>query len=232
MRKLFLLVFALCVWSVFADAQEGAGRYIEVTGSSEIEVVPDEIHFLIQIKEYWQEEFVPKSKPEDYKTKVPLEWIEKDLRRVLSRAGISDEAIRVQEIGDYWRQRGKEFLIGKQLDIRLTDFEQINSIIRSVNTWGIESMRIGELKHKDLPMYRKQGKIEALKAAREKASYLVEAMGQQLGEVIRIIEPADNNISRYLPFEAQSNVSMGAAATEQYRVIKLRYEMMARFAIK
>ena len=124
MRKLFLLVFALCVWSVFADAQEGAGRYIEVTGSSEIEVVPDEIHFLIQIKEYWQEEFVPKSKPEDYKTKVPLEWIEKDLRRVLSRAGISDEAIRVQEIGDYWRQKGKEFLIGKQLDIRLTDFEQ------------------------------------------------------------------------------------------------------------
>ena len=232
MRKLFLLVFALCVWSVFADAQEGAGRYIEVTGSSEIEVVPDEIHFLIQIKEYWQEEFVPKSKPEDYKTKVPLEWIEKDLRRVLSRAGISDEAIRVQEIGDYWRQKGKEFLIGKQLDIRLTDFEQINSIIRSVNTWGIESMRIGELKHKDLLMYRKQGKIEALKAAREKASYLVEAMGQELGEVIRIVEPVDNNISRYLPFQAQSNVSMGTAATEQYRVIKLRYEMTARFAIK
>ena len=180
MRKLFLLVFALCVWSVFADAQEGAGRYIEVTGSSEIEVVPDEIHFLIQIKEYWQEEFVPKSKPEDYKTKVPLEWIEKDLRRVLSRAGISDEAIRVQEIGDYWRQRGKEFLIGKQLDIRLTDFEQINSIIRSVNTWGIESMRIGELKHKDLPMYRKQGKIEALKAEIEGLQKTVAQMGQKL----------------------------------------------------
>ena len=232
MRKLFLLAIVLCVWSVVADAQESERRYIEVTGSSEIEVVPDEIHLLIQIKEYWKEEFVPNSKPEDYKTKVLLEWIEKDLRRVLSRAGISDEAIRVQEIGDYWRQKGKEFLIGKQLDIRLTDFEQINSIIRSVNTWGIESMRIGELKHKDLLMYRKQGKIEALKAAREKASYLVEAMGQELGEVIRIVEPVDNNISRYLPFQAQSNVSMGTAATEQYRVIKLRYEMTARFAIK
>lgn len=232
MRKLFLLVFALCVWSVFADAQEGAGRYIEVTGSSEIEVVPDEIHFLIQIKEYWQEEFVPKSKPEDYKTKVPLEWIEKDLRRVLSRAGILDEAIRVQEIGDYWRQKGKEFLIGKQLDIRLTDFEQINTIIKKVDTRGIESMRIGELKHKDLPNYRKQGKIEALKAAREKASYLVEAMGQKLGEAIRIVEPASSYVSPYTLFQAQSNVSMGSAATEQYRVIKLRYEMTARFAIE
>ena len=234
MRKVFLLAFALFAWNILANAQESDERYIEVTGSSEIEVVPDEIHFLIHIKEYWEEEeYTGKSKKEeDFQTKVPLTVIEKDLRKSLRKIGISDEAIRTQEVGDYWRQRGKEFLIGKQLDIRLTDFEQINSIIRSVNTWGIESMRIGELKHKDLPMYRKQGKIEALKAAREKASYLVAAMGQQLGEVIRIIEPADNNISRYLPFQAQSNVSMGTAATEQYRVIKLRYEMTARFAIK
>ena len=50
--------------------------------------------------------------------------IEKDLRKSLRKIGITDDAIRTQEIGDYWRQRGKEFLIGKQLDIRLTDFVQ------------------------------------------------------------------------------------------------------------
>ena len=209
MKKVFLLAFVLFAWSMVVNAQESDGKYIEVTGSSEIEVVPDEIHFLIQIKEYWQEEYTGKSnKEEDFRTKVPLAMIEKDLRRSLRKIGIADDAIRTQEIGDYWRQKGKEFLIGKQLGIRLTDFEQINSIIRSVNTWGLESMRIG------------------------KASYLVETMGQELGEVIRIVEPVDNNISRYLPFQAQSNVSMGTAATEQYRVIKLRYEMTARFAIK
>lgn len=83
-----------------------------------------------------------------------------------------------------------------------------------------------------MPNYRKQGKIEALKAAREKASYLVEAMGQKLGEVIRIVEPASSYVSPYSLYQAQSNVSMGTAATEQYRVIKLRYEMTARFAIE
>lgn len=233
MKKILLLALALFAWSIVTNAQEKEERYIEVTGSSEIEVVPDEIHFIIQIKEYWEEEYTGKShKEEDFRTKVPLTMIEKDLRRSLHKIGITDDAIRTQEIGDYWRQRGKEFLIGKQFDIRLTDFEQINSIIHSVNTWGIESMRIGELKHKDLPVYRKQGKIEALKAAREKAAYLVEAMGQQLGEVIRIVEPTDNSISHYLPFGAQSNVSMGKADMEQYRIIKLRYEMTARFAIK
>ena len=39
---MFLLAIVLCVWSVVADAQESERRYIEVTGSSEIEVVPDD----------------------------------------------------------------------------------------------------------------------------------------------------------------------------------------------
>ena len=44
------------------NAQESDGRYVEVTGSSEIEVVPDEIHFLVQIREYWQEEYTGNQK--------------------------------------------------------------------------------------------------------------------------------------------------------------------------
>lgn len=96
MKKVFLLVFVLFAWSISVDAQEKDGRYIEVTGSSEIEVVPDEIHFLITIKEYWAEEFERKSKEEDYRTKVSLEAIEKDLRKLLHEVGIADEAIRTQ----------------------------------------------------------------------------------------------------------------------------------------
>ena len=82
MRKVFLLAFALFAWNILANAQESDERYIEVTGSSEIEVVPDEIHFLIHIKEYWEEEYTGKSKKEeDFQTKVPLTVIEKDLRK-------------------------------------------------------------------------------------------------------------------------------------------------------
>ena len=52
MKKVCLLAFVLFTWSIVVNAQESDGRYVEVTGSSEIEVVPDEIHFLVQIKEY------------------------------------------------------------------------------------------------------------------------------------------------------------------------------------
>ena len=198
MRKLFLLAIVLCVWSVVADAQESERRYIEVTGSSEIEVVPDEIHFLVQIKEYWQEEYTGKSnKEEDFRTKVPLAMIEKDLRRSLRKIGIADDAIRTQEIGDYWRQRGKEFLIGKQLDIRFTDFEKINAVIKKIDTKGIESMRIGELKHKDLPNYRKQGKIEALKADSLKKI----ATKENADSLHKVIDKNKDDIQRLTPEE-------------------------------
>ena len=43
-------------------------------------------------------------------------------------------------------------------------------------------MRIGELENKDMPAYHQKGKIEALKAAQQKAAYLVEVLGKKLGQ--------------------------------------------------
>lgn len=76
----------------------------------------------------------------------------------LKQAGIAPSDIQTKEVGDYWRERGKDFLISKTFDIKLQNPDQINRIIQTVNTKGIQSMNIGELKNKDLQEYRKQGK--------------------------------------------------------------------------
>ena len=197
---LLLLVSTLLVFPL--QAQETNERYIEVTGTSEIEIVPDKIHYIIEIREYFEEEFDGKSKPEEYHTKVSLSQIEQDLRKTLAEAGITQDAIRMQEIGDYWRKQGQDFLISKKFDITLTDFRQINEIVKRIDTKGIHTMHIGELENKDILAYHQKGKIEALKAAQQKATYLVEALGKKLGDVIRIVEEGNSNI---FPF-AQSNV--------------------------
>ena len=49
-----LIIITLSVLSLQAQTNE---RYIEVTGTSEIEIVPDKIHYLIEIREYFEEEF-------------------------------------------------------------------------------------------------------------------------------------------------------------------------------
>lgn len=72
-RLFTLIIITLSVLSLQAQTN---GRYIEVTGTSEIEIVPDKIHYLIEIREYFEEEFDGKSKPEEYRTKVPLSEIE------------------------------------------------------------------------------------------------------------------------------------------------------------
>lgn len=233
--KILVVLVTLWLSGILAiSAQEdNNSRYIEVTGSSETEIIPDEIHFMITIKEYWQEEFEKKSKPEDYQTKVPVNEIEHNLMSALKQAGIAPSDIQTKEVGDYWRERGKDFLISKTFDIKLQNPDQINRIIQTVNTKGIQSMNIGELKNKDLQEYRKQGKIEALKAARQKADYLVAAMGQKLGNVLRIVEPEERSFSYFQPQSAMSNVAIPSydSNPENFRTIKLRYQMTARFEI-
>ena len=224
-RLSVFIISLLVTLSLQAQTNE---RYIEVTGTSEIEIVPDEIHYLIEIREYFKEEFDGKSKPEEYRTKVPLAEIEQGLREALANSGIPQNAIRTQEIGDYWRQQGQDFLVSKKFDITLTDFNQINEIVKRIDTKGINTMRIGELENNDMPAYHQKGKIEALKAAQRKATYLVEALGKRLGEVIRIVEKDSGNVS---PF-AQSNVmSSDAASFDNFRTIKKNYSMLVRFEI-
>ena len=206
-----VLLLTICLLAILSLQAQTNERYIEVTGTSEIEIVPDKIHYLIEIREYFEEEFDGKSKPEEYRTKVPLSEIEQGLREALANADIPQNAIRTQEIG-----------------ITLTDFNQINEIIKHIDTKGIHTMRIGELEKKDMLAYHQKGKIEALKAAQKKATYLVEALGKKLGDVIRIVEEGCSNA---FPF-AQSNVlSSDAASFDNFRTIKKNYSMLVRFEI-
>lgn len=227
MKNRFLLS-AICLLTVLSMQAQTNERYIEVIGTSEIEIVPDKIHYLIEIREYFEEEFDGKSKPEEYCTKVPLSEIEQGLMEVLGGAGVPQNAIRTQEVGDYWRQQGQDFLVSKKFDITLTDFNQINEIVKRIDTKGVYTMRIGELENNDMLAYHQKGKIEALKAAQRKAAYLVEALGKRLGGVIRIVEKDGGNAS---PFVQSNVLSSDAASFDSFRTIKKNYSMLVRFEI-
>ena len=195
-------------------------RYIEVTGTSEVEIIPDEIHFVIGIKEYFEEEFDGVSKPEDYRTKVRIENIESQMREALHSIGITDNDIRTQDVGDYWRERGLDFLIGKNLDITLHDF--------TIN--------------KDILKYHEQGKKDALLAARNKAEYMAEALGEEIGKVLSI-EEHGGGTDHYTVVQnsklrmdgaalGSAEAAAAAPASDAFRTIKYTYSVTCRFALK
>lgn len=223
-----LLLLAMLLPLAGLSQARADGRYIEVTGTSEIEIVPDRIHYIIEIREYFEEEFDGKSKPEEYRTKVSLNRIEQGLREVLHDAGISPDAVRTQEIGDYWRKQGQDFLVAKTFDITLLDFKQIDEILKRMDTRGIHTMHIGELENRDMLSYHQKGKIAALKAAQRKAAYLVEALGKKLGPVIRIVE---DEAGGSLPFSQSNVLSSNVVSFDSFRTIKKKYSMLVRFEI-
>ena len=199
-------------------------RYIEVTGTSEVEIVPDEIHFIIGIKEYFEEEFDGVSKPEEYRTKVRIEDIESQMREALHSIGITDNDIRTQDVGDYWRERGLDFLIGKN------------------DTKGVSSMRIGEMTHKDILKYQEQGKKDALLAAKDKAEYMAETLGEKIGKVLSIIEHGGGT-GHYTVVQnsklrmdgaalGSAEAAPAASASDAFRTIKYTYSVTCRFALK
>ncbi len=236
-QKSSIILFFLFFLTNFMTAQELNNlRFIEVTGSAEMKIEPDEIRFQIGIEEYWKEEYEKGKEYKDYFTKIPLEEIEKNLMSALEKCGINNNQIIIKEVGSYWDRPGKDFKKSKTIELVLTDFSAVNEILTNVNVKGVNSMRITELKNKDITKYREQVKIEAMKAAKKKATYLLESIDEKLGKVISVIELSENHGYFWRPQNAVSNSFIASPNSENneenIRKINLKYEVKVRFEIK
>ena len=177
----------LATTSLASQNQLDIMRTIEVTGQSEQNIDPDEIIFTITIEEYWKEEFEGK-KYKDYRTKIEIEGIEQSLISELKSLGIGMDQITLRQAGNYWRARGKDFLVNKTMDIKLDDFSKANEIANKVQTRGVRNMHVSQLKHRDIKKYKLDVKVAAVSAARAKAEALAAAMGKKVKDVVSIVE--------------------------------------------
>ncbi len=231
MKSLAFLFFIFLTFTLFAQ-ETNQIRFIEVRGTAETEVEPDEMVLYITIQEYWEEEFEKKKEPKDYRTKVPLEKIEDAVIKSLYKAGIEKEDVRVGSIGNYWREQGKEFLFSKQLQVKIADFSKVNQLISLLDAKGISSMNIGGFNHSDIETIRKKIKSEALINAQEKAAWMLESLDEELGEVLSVSEINDGY---NVPYKAESRMLAADSnyeSIDQVQKITVTYQVDVRFKIK
>ncbi|MDO1444924.1 SIMPL domain-containing protein [Rhodocytophaga aerolata] len=215
-------------------------KKITVTGSAEMEVIPDEIYFTISLREYFKEKD---------KNKVEIAALEKQLQAAVSGAGIPKENFQIENISGnrwQWNQRKKpvDFLESRRYVLKLNNLAKVDDVLTKVDAKGIEYVNISRYEHSKIEQYRKELKLKALQAAKEKAGYLVEGLNEQLGGVLEITEMGgtDGFYQPYPVYNRAANEMMmkadaagGEMAQEpeiDFRKIKLRYEMQAVFAIK
>lgn len=231
--KHFIAITILTLFSVSAFSQNiDTRRKIEVNGSAEAEVTPDIIYIGMSLKEYFRDA--------NNKKKVEIETLERQLQSAVLKAGIPQENFTINNISSYnnwWEMRKNTgFLARKQYRIKVTDLTKFNEIMSAVDPKGIEYSNIENYDYSKIETLKKDLKIKALQAAKDKAAYLIGSIGGSLGGPIDIQEI--NNESYPQPMY-RTNALMEAKVMDQgampdidFKKIKLNYQMRAVFEIK
>ena len=115
---------------------------------------------------------------------------------------------------------------------------EVNKLFQLLDELGIEDAAIVKTSHSEIEKLRKEVKIQAMKAAKDKADYLLTAIGEQTGKPLVIREqdhtiyPANLYSNVAVRQEAAYDKSGGLQDAVAFTKIKIRYEIFAKFAIK
>jgi len=234
MKNLLALAF-VALFSISAMAQQvDLRKKISVSGTAETEVTPDIIYISISLKEYL--------KDGNSKKKVEINDLETQLYNAIQSAGISKENLTISNLSGYntaaEKKKNPDFLVSKQYRLKVTDLNKWNTIIGAVDAKGVAYTNIDSYDYSKIETLKKELKIKALQAAKAKATYLVEALGNQLGSVIDIQEINNETfpqpVYRTNMMMARSVAADAAAPSAEidFKQIKLSYVMNTVFEIK
>lgn len=233
MRTLITLAFATLM-SISATAQQADLRKkINVSGTAETEVTPDIIYLSISLKEYLENN--------NSKKRVDITTLENQLISAVQKAGIPKENLTINNLSSYSivteKKKNPDFLASKQYRLKVTDLNKYNAIIAAIDPKGIAYTNIESYDYSKLEDLKKELKVKALLAARDKATYLVTALGDKLGAAIDIQEvnnevfPRQNYQANVMMMKASAD-SAESAQEVDFKKIKLNYMMNVVFEIK
>ncbi len=230
--SILLSVIAINSFSQFGSKNFIDQPYIEVSGTAEREISPDEIFLKILVNE------------KDSKGKETLEELEKGMIKKLSEIGIDVNKDLVivdmaSNFKNYWLKSADIYSM-KEYQLKCGDAGTAGQVFRELESIGISNISIERIDHSELKKYQREVKVSAIKAAREKAEDLALAIDQEIGKAIHIEE------QNFQPYRVNSNVQMsnimirGTSSVEEtvvqpeieFEKIKIEYTIRVSFELK
>jgi uncharacterized protein len=227
----FLLTASISTFSQTAEKNFIDQNYIEVTGVAEMEITPDLIYVDIVLSE------------NDNKNKISLPETESKMIGKLKEIGIDvtkDLSVRdfTSSFKDYWISK-TDVMLTKEYQLLLHDAKMLQKVFTQPKDLGISNLSINRFDHTKIEQFRKEVKVNAIKAAKEKAQFLTLAVDQTIGKAIFIQELNPGNIINQIN-ERNANVlymyknAVGDESEPDLSVdkIKLKYSILVRFELK
>lgn len=182
---LLVLIATLTVYGQTASNNEIAIPYIEVTGTAEKEIVPDEIYIAITIRER-----------QEGKEKITIDKQEADLKETLKNIGISLDNLSLADANaNYIRVKWtkKDVITKNEYVLKVNNALSVGEVFEKLDELKIVDAHISRVSHSKLEEFKKEVRIMAIKAAKEKANYLLNAIGEQTGKAMIVHEQSQSH---------------------------------------
>ena len=233
MKKIMIALLMLVGLNAFA--QPGTKNfidqnYIEVVGKAEMEVAPDQIYLKILIDE------------KDFKGKSSLEELEGRMLKKLGKIGLDlSKDVVIMDMAsnfkNYWVLNKKIYTM-KEYKVLCREASAAGKVFQELELIGISNISIDRIEHSDIQKYRREVKVTAIKAAREKAVDLSAAIDQSIGKAIHVQEQ-DWRI-RNTGQQMGANIMIRGTASSipepvpeiEFEKIKLESTILAKFLLK
>lgn len=198
LRLLLLMPLLSTVELIAQSRQEPVEErpYIEVTGRSEMKVVPDQIHIAIELKERGSGS-----------NKVTVEKQELELKEAVKSLGIDAANLTLSDaIADYVPKkfRKDDVVETKTYELKVADAEMVRKVFKELDRLEIENARIDRVSHSKEIEFRKEQRIKAIQAAKEKADYMLTAIGERTGAALIVREEIEEAGYRNVQLRAQA----------------------------
>jgi len=197
MRKALWVVFSLSATLSFAQTETNTippKPFIEVTGTAIKEVVPDEIFISITLSD-------KVVKNDDYF----IETQEDSLKTLLNRLNIDKHNLVLADASSAItreKRRRSEFKVTKQYTLQVKNADEVSNVFKGLYDMEIKEVTISKVDHSRMDSLRKEVRIAAIKAAKDKAEYLLAAIGEQPGKPLEIREEQVPSILNSLNYTA------------------------------
>jgi len=240
MKSVFITLSMILIgFSSFSQTEKNPyPKTITVTGSAEIEIIPDEIYVQVDLKEY----------DKKGQGKISIDKIKQDFLNNVKSLGIPDSLISIAGYDGFngnpwWRKKNKkeELYASIAYQLKLKSSKQVDDLVDRLDDNATQNFFIQRTASSKMIELRRNLKIQAVRAAKEKAGYLAAAIDEKIGETVTINEPMEyftpyvQNIrvaNKMMAQEMQQSGVADDATAVDFKKIKLKYDVTVVFALK
>ena len=230
MKNTLFVILAFAFYTSFGQKRAATTPdipFIEVTGTATKEIEPDQFFVSITLSE----------KSIDNR-KYSIENQEEKLGQILKALNIDADKLTLSDLnsqiikdkkGEIGFKQSKEFIL------LLKTSSEVSKLFTALFEANIKQADVIKTSHTNIVAFSKEVRINAVKAAKEKAEYLLEAVGNKIGEPIDIVEQGSDSGRDFNYY--RGNVTLNREMSEtisssEFKKIVISFSYKVKYSIK